>query len=139
MALDPITAVLNLGSTILDRVLPDKQANDAAKAQLLQSQLSGQIQEIVSQAQIDEVEAASQSTFVAGWRPFVGWACGAAFIYAYILQPFIKTLAVLAHNKFDPSLFPVLDVSSMMPVLLGMLGLGALRSYDKSQGTDNGH
>lgn len=139
MALDPITGLLNLGNTILDRVLPDKQANDAAKAQLLQAQINGDIAGMVAQAQIDTVEAASQSTFVAGWRPFVGWACGCAFIYAYILQPCIKVVAVLTHNHFDASLFPVVDTSDMMPVLLGMLGLGAARTVEKINGVGNGH
>lgn len=139
MALDPITAVINLGSSILDKVLPNKEQNDAAKAALLQSQVNGDIAEIVAQAQIDEIEAASQSTFVAGWRPFVGWVCGTAFLYAYILQPFIKTLAVLCHNRFDPTVFPVVDTSEMMPVLLGMLGLGAARTVEKINGVGNGH
>lgn len=139
MALDPITAVIDLGSKVLDKVLPDKQANDAAKAQLLQSQVNGDIAEIVAQSQIDEIEAASQSTFVAGWRPFVGWICGVAFGYAYIFQPLIKTIAVLMHNKFDASVFPVVDTAGMMPVLLGMLGLGAARTIEKIQGVGNGH
>jgi hypothetical protein len=139
MAFDPVTAVANVVNTVLDRVLPDKQANDAAKADLLKSQLSGEIAEVVAQTQIDTVEAASQSTFVAGWRPFVGWVCGAAFTYAYILQPFIKTVAVLVHNKFDPTIFPVVDTSEMMPVLLGMLGLGAARTVEKINGVGNGH
>lgn len=139
MAFDPVTAIINVANTVLDRVLPDKTANDAAKASLMQSQLNGEVAQIVAQAQIDTVEAASQSTFVAGWRPFVGWACGCAFVYAYILQPCIKVVAVLAHNHFDASLFPVVDTSEMMPVLLGMLGLGAARTVEKINGVGNGH
>lgn len=139
MALDPLTAILNLGNSILDRVLPDKAANDAAKAQLLASQLNGEVAQIIAQAQIDEVEAASQNIFVSGWRPAVGWACAVAFTYAYILQPAIKVVAVLAHNHFDPNLFPVANTSDMMPVLLGMLGLAGARTFEKVNGVGNGH
>lgn len=139
MSFDPVTAVIDLGSKVLDRVLPDKTANDAAKAQLLQSQVSGEIASIIAQAQIDTVEAASGSTFVAGWRPFVGWVCGSAFAYSYIFQPFLKCIAVLFHNHFDPTVFPVVDTSEMMPVLLGMLGLAGARTLEKIQGVNAGH
>lgn len=139
MAFDPITAILNLGNTVLDRVLPDKTANDAAKAQLLQLQLSGDLAAQIEQAKIDEVEAASGSTFVAGWRPFVGWVCGVAFGYAFIVQPIAVTLMVAFHSSFDPNKLPKLDISEMMPVLLGMLGLAGARTYEKIQGINSGH
>lgn len=139
MALDPVTAILNIGDTILNRVLPDKAANDAAKAQLFNLQVSGELAQALSQAQIDQTEAASNSVFVAGWRPFVGWICGSAFAYSYIIHPMFLTILVACHVQFDASKLPVLNMSEMMPVLLGMLGLGALRSWDKTQGTNNGH
>jgi hypothetical protein len=139
MAFDPVTALINLGSTVIDRVLPDKPANDAAKAQLLQMQTSGALDAEVEQAKIDQVEAASNSIFVAGWRPFVGWVCGTAFAYAFILQPFIVTVATLAHSTFDVSKLPTLDLAEMMPVLLGMLGLGAARTVEKINGVNSGH
>ena len=138
-AFDPLTAILNTANTILDRVLPDKTANDQAKIALLQAQLNGELQAMVSQLQVDQAEAQSKSLFVAGWRPWVGWGCGCAFVYAYILQPLIQTLLVVFHSGFDPAKLPKLDMSEMMPVLLGMLGLGALRSYDKNNGSSNGH
>lgn len=139
MAFDPLTAILNLGNTVLDRVLPDKTANDAAKAQLLSLQVSGELATNIAQAQIDQTEAANSSVFVAGWRPFVGWACGGAFVYAFIVQPFLQFILVAFHSTFDVTKIPSLNLSEMMPVLIGMLGLGAMRSYDKSQGTGNGH
>jgi hypothetical protein len=139
MAFDPITAILNLGNTVLDRVLPDKAQNDAAKAQLLSLQLQGQFAEQISQLQVDQAEAGSKSVFVAGWRPFVGWACGAAFVYAFVVQPCAQFVLVAFHSSFDVSRLPQLNLDQMLPVLLGMLGLGALRSYDKSNGNGNGH
>lgn len=139
MAFDPVTAVANVVNTVLNRVLPDKTANDAAKAQLLQMQLGGDIASVTGQIDIDKAEAASSSTFVAGWRPFVGWICGGAFGYVYIIQPFLQFLLVAFKVNFDASKLPQLNISEMMPVLLGMLGLGAMRSYDKTQGTGSGH
>ena len=124
---------------IIERVIPDKAASDAAKAQLLQSEISGDFQNALAQIQDNATEAANSHVFVSGWRPFVGWACGFAFVYAFIVQPFAQLGLVVFHAHFDPALLPKLDLSEMMPVLLGMLGLGAMRSFDKTQGTSNGH
>lgn len=132
-------ALINPISSILDRILPDKAQAAQAKATLLQSEVQGEITAAVAQIQTDQAEAANKSVFVAGWRPFIGWVCGGAFAYAFVLQPFIQFISVIFHAKFDPTLLPKLDLSTMMPVLLGMLGLGAMRSFDKTQGTDNGH
>jgi hypothetical protein len=139
MAFDPLTAVLNIGNTLIDRLLPDKAANDAAKLQLLNLQVTGEFQNMAAQLQVDSVEATNQNVFVAGWRPFIGWVCGSAFAYTYILHPITITLLVAFKVQFDASKLPVLNMSDMMPVLLGMLGLGAMRSFDKANGVGNGH
>ena len=139
MALDPLTAILNVGNTLIDRLIPDKSAAAAAKAQLVQMQVTGDLDQMKAQITVDNTEAGSQSVFVAGWRPFVGWACGVAFAYVYILQPFMQFALVALKINFDLTKLPVIDVVNMLPVLLGMLGLGAMRSFDKSQGTANGH
>lgn len=139
MAFDPITSILNIGNTLIDRLIPDKTQSAAAKAQLLQMQLAGEFDLAKGQLTVNAAEAGNQSLFVAGWRPFVGWGCGFAFIYTYILHPMTLTIAALAHSNVDISKLPPLDISQMMPVLLGMLGLGAMRSYDKAQGNGNGH
>lgn len=146
MALDPITGaedltskIFGIGSTLIDRLIPDKSAAAAAKAQLVQMQVAGEFDQMKGQLAVDQAEAGSTSTFVAGWRPFVGWACGAAFCYVYILQPMVQFALVAFKVNFDLSKMPVLDIADMMPVLLGMLGLGAMRSYDKANGTGNGH
>lgn len=141
MAFDPVTEVLSIGNKLIDRLWPDPAQRDQAKLQLLQLQQTGDLAALTAttdlakaQAAINQQEAASTSLFVAGWRPFVGWCCGAAFAYAFILQPFATFLLAAFHASVDPKMLPVLDVSSMMPVLLGMLGLGAMRSYEKVQG-----
>lgn len=139
MAFDPITAAISLGNTLIDRLVPDKTAAAAAKSQLVEMQVKGELDQITGQLTVDQAEAGSKSTFVAGWRPFVGWACGAAFCYVYILQPMVQFALVACKVNFDLAKMPALDIADMMPVLLGMLGLGAMRSYDKTNGTGNGH
>lgn len=139
MAFDPLTAVLNIGGTIIDRLLPDKAANDAAKAQLAQAALQGQFNEIMGQLEINKVEAASNSVFVAGWRPAVGWVCAASVAYSYIMQPLLQFSLVAFHVNFDLTKLPQLNMVELLGLLTGMLGFGLARSYDKAQGTDNGH
>lgn len=136
MALDPVTAILNVGNSLIDRLLPNKEENDKAKAALLQMQIQGDLNAILGQIEVDKTEAASQSLFVAGWRPAVGWCCAAALTYQFLVSPLGTWVAALSGH---PVAAPSLDLGSLMTLLLGMLGMGALRSYDKTQGTGNGH
>lgn len=85
-----------------------------------------------AQIEVNKVEAASTSLFVAGWRPFCGWVCGSALAYNFILQPFLAFFITLYKWQAPP--LPSLDIGALMTVLLGMLGLGGLRSYEKVQG-----
>ena len=85
------------------------------------------------QVSVNLEEAKSSSIFVAGWRPFVGWVCGIALAYVAILEPVLRFGAAV---WFDyKGSFPVIDTNLTMQVLLGMLGLSGLRSYDKKIGT----
>lgn len=139
MSLTGLGEIFTFASSVIDKIFPDKTQADAAKAALVQAQLQGQLAEAQAawdnakqQAVVDAAEAANTSTFVAGWRPFIGWVCGTAFAWVYVGQPIGVFLAALAGKALT---LPALDLNSMMPVLLGMLGLGAMRSYDKAQGT----
>lgn len=76
------------------------------------------------QTKINEVEAQHRSLFVSGWRPSVGWVCSLAFAYHFVAFPIIQTL-------YPDTNFPVLDTEPLFTVLLGMLGLGGLRTYEK--------
>jgi hypothetical protein len=88
----------------------------------------------VGMAQIDvnKEEAKSSSLFVSGWRPFIGWGCGIAFIYSTLIEPVCRFVAmtVFMYN----GAFPTIDSDLTMQVMLGMLGLGAMRSYEKKSG-----
>ena len=86
-------------------------------------------QKIIDQVnQVNALEAQHRSVFVAGWRPFIGWICGIAFGYHYILLPFAKSIA--AYNGIEVE-WPVLETDQLFTVLMGMLGLGGLRTYEK--------
>lgn len=85
---------------------------------------------------VDQAEAGSQSLFVAGWRPAVGWVCASAFGWTYVVAPMVAYVAKLCGSQV---VLPVLDLSQLSPVLMGMLGLGVLRTYEKVNGIKAGH
>ena len=84
------------------------------------------------QLEINKAEASHRSIFVAGWRPFVGWTCGVALAWHFVLAPFIIFGSAYAGVPL-PEL-PQFDMSSLLTVLMGMLGLGGLRSFEKVKG-----
>jgi hypothetical protein len=98
--------------------------------------LVGQIAELQGQLDTNKAEAASGNVFVAGWRPAVGWVCAMAFGFTFVFAPLATWAAALSGH---PVTFPVLDISQLMPVLLGMLGLGVMRTYEKVQGVPEDH
>lgn len=127
MALDPVSAALEIGGKVIDRLWPDPAQAAAAKAQLLQMYQNGDL----AQLEVNKVEAASSSVFVAGWRPAIGWVCGTACAWNWIGLPVAKLALAVAGYKL--ALAPA-DLSEMMPVLMGMLGLGGLRTIEKING-----
>ena len=83
------------------------------------------------QLEVNKVEAASKSMFVAGWRPAVGWVCVLGMASNFIIIPMANFGLAIAESNIT---IPLIDTSTMMPVLMGMLGLGAMRSVEKVQG-----
>ncbi len=105
-----------------------------AEAALKQAQNDYELKMALAQVEVNKIEAASSNSFTSNWRPAIGWICGAGFAYAAVLSPFLTWISFwIANGKPGPA--PVLDTSTLMPVLLGMLGLGTMRSFDKMQGT----
>ena len=124
-----IPSLLPAVTDVIGRFLPEDKEKRAAAEREIEKQLATHLAKIdLAQLEINKQEAAHRNIFVAGWRPFIGWSCGIAMCYAYIIQPI--TIFVLAQTGNLVSL-PTLDLSEMMPVLLGMLGLGGLRSFEK--------
>ena len=131
MALDPISALLDVGSKVIDRVWPDPAQAASAKLELMKLQQSGELALIAGQMDINKVEAANPSVFVSGWRPGIGWVCGAGFAVQFVVGPLAEWGSALYGH---PVKFPQMDTGTMMPLLLGMLGLGGMRTAEKIHG-----
>ena len=123
-----LDSVLNIGAKILERVIPDKAEREKAQAELVKMQLNGELQQLAGQLDINKTEAQHQSVFVAGWRPFIGWVCGVALAYQFVLRP-VVTWAVPSLG-YTVAEMPGLD-DNLWELMFGMLGLGGLRSYEK--------
>ena len=132
--MDPITILLGIGSKVIDKIWPDETQANSAKLELMKMQMSGELAQMAGQLEINEKEAENPSVFVSGWRPFIGWVCGGACAWNWIGLPIVKTLLPLfLHVTID--LKPA-DLTEMLPVLFGMLGLGGLRTMEKINGVD---
>ncbi|WP_422096900.1 3TM-type holin [Variovorax sp.] len=125
-------------SQLLDKILPDKGAADAAKLELVKlaqqgelAQLSADVTLATAQAETNKIEAASTRLFVAGWRPFVGWICGFAVGFKFIGGPMLFMVAQALGHPVD---LPKIETEELWPLLLGMLGLGGLRTVEKVKG-----
>lgn len=124
MALDPLTAGMGLVDTVISRIWPDK--SEAEK-----QQLAAAVSLVQGQIAINQAEAGNPSVFVSGWRPAIGWVCGMACAWNWVgLKIALFVAAYLGH---DLNLAPA-DIGEMMPVLLGMHGLGGLRTAEKING-----
>jgi len=131
MSLDPISAALDLGNTLITRLFPDPVQADQAKLKLLELQQSGELASMTAQTDINKEEAKSSSLFVSGWRPFVGWVCGSAFALHYLIIPIANFVLVMIGHKEVVLAF---DMQTLLTLLMGLLGLGGYRSYEKVKG-----
>jgi hypothetical protein len=116
--------VAGLINTAINKIWPDK--TEAEK-----QQLAAAVMIVQGQLDINKVEAANPSVFVSGWRPFIGWVCGAACAWNWIGLP-VAAMALKAY-QIDMPLSPA-NLTEMLPVLMGMLGLGGLRTIEKIKG-----
>lgn len=128
-----ITALLPL----LDKILPDEKAKDAAKLEALKLAQEGQLAELdaqvklmLGQIEVNKAEAEHQSIFVSGARPFIVWVCGFGMAYAAILHPLFAWIALMNGAPTPPQL----DSDVLMYVLGGILGLGGYRTFEKTKG-----
>ena len=119
-----VGAIADLAGTVINKIWPDKTEDE-------KQQLAAAVMVVQGQIDINKEEAKSPSVFVSGWRPFIGWVCGAACAWNWIgLKIALFVAAYLGHAlNMQPA-----DISEMMPVLLGMLGLGGLRTVEKLNG-----
>lgn len=133
-----IGGLIEAGLKIIEKVIPDPQAKARAQLELMKltqegefKQLEADLQIALAQAEINKAEAMSNDPFRAGWRPFIGWTCGLGFFTQFVLAPWGTWILALRGQDIP---FPELDMSTMMPLLFAMLGLGAYRTYEKTRG-----
>lgn len=138
MALDPISAALDIGGKLIDRLWPDPASKAQAQLELVKLQQTGELAQLAAdtelmkgQLAINVEEAKSPSKFVSGARPFFMWVCAAAFGYKYLVQPFLIFLLVASGSAFDYHMLPELNWSDMMAVALPLLGIGGYRTFEK--------
>jgi hypothetical protein len=116
-----IAAILPVLGKVLEKVIPDRDRRDEIAYEIA-TQAESHAQAIqIAQIEVNKIEAAHKSLFVAGWRPFIGWVCGVAMGFNYLVVP-------VADIWLD---ITPLDTAVMFPVLLGLLGLGGLRTAEK--------
>jgi len=124
-----LPSILPAVTEVVGRFLPEDKEARAKAERDLEAQLATHLAKIdVAQLEINKTEASHRSIFVAGWRPFIGWSCGVALAWTYVATPILNF--VLAQTGYLVDL-PAMDMSQMMPVLMGMLGLGGLRTFEK--------
>jgi len=133
-AVEFIADKLGVSNATKETIANTVQGLDPLKAKELDIQYkeflaTNGIQIQLSQIAVNTEEAKSTNWFVAGWRPFIGWTCGAAFAINFVFGPLGVYAAILFFGK--AIILPTLDLATMMPVLFGMLGLGAYRTYEK--------
>ena len=118
-------------TSIIDKIIPDK--DQAAKLAHEIATMSERManEQMLAQLEVNKAEAASGSLFKGGWRPAIGWICGLALFWSFILQPFLVFFLLVFGVDLPP--LPEIGTADLMPILLGMLGLGGLRSYEKIQ------
>ena len=120
MALDPLTAVSDLASTVINKIWPDK--SEAEKQQLIAA-----VTLVQGQIETNKEEAKNPNIFVSGWRPYIGWICGTGLGYQFLIYPILIA--------FIPKIVQ-LDMGTLLTLLLGMLGLGGLRTVEKIKGVN---
>lgn len=139
MSFDPLSAAFDLGKGIIDKIWPDptKRAQEMRLLEELKqkgnlAELQAHVTLLQGQMQINAKEAEHKSVFVAGWRPFVGWVGGLSLAYVSMIEPLMRFIATMIGYDGE---FPVIDTTLNMQVLMGMLGIAGMRSFDKVKKT----
>lgn len=137
MSLD---SIFSLGESVLDKLFPDplRRAEEMRKLEELRqtgdiARLDAHVKLMLGQLKVNEQEAKSKSIFVAGWRPAVGWVCVTVLAFNYIGVYLLEYASIFFEAM--PPLPARMEMAELWPVLLGMLGIGGMRSFDKRSGT----
>ena len=124
-----LPSILPAVTDVIGRFLPEDKEAKAKAEREIEAKLTTHLAKIdLAQLDINKTEAAHRSVFVSGWRPFIGWSCGVALAWSYVVTPILTF--VLAQTGYLVEL-PSMNLGEMMPILMGMLGLGGLRTFEK--------
>ena len=133
-----LTALIGPVTSIIDKLIPDKEAADKAKIKLIELEQQGMLGELniiadlsKAQAEINKQEAAHKSLFVAGWRPFIGWVCGAGVAWQFVVMPLLVFIFPVFYITEE---LPKIPTESLFELILAMLGMGGLRTFEKIKG-----
>jgi hypothetical protein len=131
-----LTALVPALGTLVDRLIPDKAAAQRAKDDMEAALVKASNEAALAQVEVNKIEAGHSSVFVAGWRPFIGWVCGVAlalyYVPMFIIGMGLWVWACLEAGAMVPR--PELGVAEIIGLVMAMLGLGGLRTFEKLHG-----
>lgn len=138
MALPLIGSILSLGEKLIDKLIPDPKQKADALLELAKLEQSGDLAAMAMQADINKIEAASGDNFTRRWRPFIGWVCGCGLAMAYVAGPAVSLIiSLVGVFRGLPFVPPVVDMATLSPILMGMLGMAGLRTYEKVKNAES--
>jgi len=126
-----LNVLLPLISTVIDRVVPDKNGAEKAKQAIEAELIANATQLNLAQAETNKIEAAHRSVWVAGWRPALGWVSALSFAWIFLLAPITQWVLLLMGNTV---VLPVLQSDILLELTFALLGLAGLRTYEKQKG-----
>jgi hypothetical protein len=129
--MNPVSIVLAGAKEIIGGLLNGKLKKEEAESQLALLEATATIELLKGQQEINKLEAQSTDLFRGGWRPFIGWVCGAAMCYQFIVRPILPWAATWAGATVPP--MPGLE-DVLWELLFGMLGLGGFRTFERIKG-----
>ena len=131
-----LSALIGPVSAILDKAIPDKDLKEKLAHEIATMAERHTHEQVQAQLEINKAEAAHENLFVAGWRPACGWVCVFGMAGNFLVIP----LANMTLELFETGVeVPMIDLSTMLPVLMGMLGLGGLRTFEKVKNAQKNH
>tara|TARA_S200002703_G_scaffold104246_1_gene90468 strand:- start:349 stop:756 length:408 start_codon:yes stop_codon:yes gene_type:complete len=131
-----LSSLIGPVSSLLDKAVPDKDLREKLAHDIATMAERHAHEQVKAQLEINKTEAAHKNLFVAGWRPACGWICVFGMAGNFLVIPLANMTLELLETGVS---VPMIDLSTMLPVLMGMLGLGGLRTFEKVQGAQKNH
>jgi len=134
-----VGGIFDLAGKVFDKLFPNPEEKAKAQLELFKLQQEGAFKELeaeltlaTGQMEINKAEAQSTDFFRGGWRPFIGWVCGFGLAYQFLFRPILTFVLMVAETKVQT--LPTLELDTLMTLLFGILGLGAMRTTEKLKG-----